>query len=51
MQQDEHTEDELSEVEKRTSELEEHKVRVDEKTDQLKERMLRMSTSYLRKPR
>ena len=43
MQQDELAEDRLSELEKRTTELEEHKVRVDEQTDHLQELMLRMS--------
>ena len=51
MQQNEHTEDQQSELENRTTELEKHKVRVDEQTDQLRERMLRMSTSYPRERR
>ncbi len=35
MQRNEDTDDRLSELEKRTMELEEHKVRVDEQTDHL----------------
>ncbi len=48
MAQDELAEDRLSELEKRTVELEEHKVRVDEQTDQLRTMMLRMSARVTR---
>ena len=43
MEQDEHDEDGLSDLEKRSAELEEHKARVDEQTDQLFTLVLRMS--------
>ena len=46
MEQDELAEDRLSELERRTLELEEHKVRVDEQTDKLQKQMRQMSASF-----
>lgn len=48
MQRDEDTEGRLSELEKRTIELEEHKVRVDERMDHLLKLMLQMSARISR---